>query len=301
MWWEMLSSAEWDKIIIMGQQIAADNELFSGKSAGEATKAVDLSFDGAMDEDQRAGYRPSPAAPMGRSAMSSISARRVPNLNRWGAASSIDFAFEEEVDTAASATAEMPSETPDDALESPEWGDEATESEGTAETPTIEQQFETFDATAEVEALSEDDATELASLDDEPTESDATAEIDLDDLGLDLDSLGDTSLSSDLDETGESPALSIDDPDATGTSEQVQLGDVLAETGLNSMLDEMDASEPTGSHAAMDETDASESTGIHAGLDISDALLATSETDISSSDDTGRNPLVEDYSGAVRR
>ena len=208
-------------------------------------------------------------------------------------ASSIDFAFEEEVDTSASATAEMPSETLDDALDSPEWDDETVAADATGETPTIEQQFETFDATAEVEALSEDEATQLASLDDEPTESDATAEIDLDDLGLDLDSLSDTSLSSDLDETGE---MSIDDLDVTGTNQQAQTDDVLAETGLNSMLDEMDASDQTGMHAAVDETGASDSTGIHAGLDISDALLATSETDVSSADVTGRNPLLGDYS-----
>ena len=43
------SSAEWDKIVIMGQQIAADHELFSGKTAGAATKAVDLSLDAEMD------------------------------------------------------------------------------------------------------------------------------------------------------------------------------------------------------------------------------------------------------------
>ena len=37
-------SAEWDKIVIMGQQIAADHELFAGAGVAGATKAVDLSF-----------------------------------------------------------------------------------------------------------------------------------------------------------------------------------------------------------------------------------------------------------------
>ena len=286
------SSAEWDKIIIMGQQIAADNELFSGKSAGEATKAVDLSFDGAMDETSALDIDLAGGPDGAVSDVIDLGAASA-EVEAMDGASSIDFAFEEEVDTSASATAEMPSETMDDALEISELGAQTAESEATAETPTIEQQFETFDATSEVEALSEDDATELASLDDEPTISDATAEIDLDDLGLDLDSLGATSLSSDLDETGE---MSIGDLDATGTSEEARADDVLAETGLNAMLDEMDASDPTGLHAAMDETDASDSTGIHAGLDISDALLATSETDVSSADITGRNPLLGDYS-----
>ena len=50
-------SAEWDKIVIMGQQIAADHELFAGADVAAATKAVDLSFDaetgeaGALDMD----------------------------------------------------------------------------------------------------------------------------------------------------------------------------------------------------------------------------------------------------------
>ena len=41
---------EWDKIVIMGQQIAADDALFSGASAAGATKAVDLSFEGGTAE-----------------------------------------------------------------------------------------------------------------------------------------------------------------------------------------------------------------------------------------------------------
>ena len=50
-------SANWDKIVIMGQQIAADDALFAGASAAAATKAVDLSFEdggeeaGALDMD----------------------------------------------------------------------------------------------------------------------------------------------------------------------------------------------------------------------------------------------------------
>jgi len=43
-------SADWDKIVIMGQQIAAEDELFAGASAVGATKEVDLSFDASADE-----------------------------------------------------------------------------------------------------------------------------------------------------------------------------------------------------------------------------------------------------------
>ena len=44
------SNPDWDKTVIMGQQIAGDHELFSGVSAEGATKAVDLSFDGGTDQ-----------------------------------------------------------------------------------------------------------------------------------------------------------------------------------------------------------------------------------------------------------
>jgi pilus assembly protein FimV len=44
------SSAEWDKIVIMGQQIAGDHEMFSGVGPAP-TREVDLSFEGALDEE----------------------------------------------------------------------------------------------------------------------------------------------------------------------------------------------------------------------------------------------------------
>ena len=43
-------SADWDKIVIMGQQIAADDQLFSGASAAGATKAVDLDFEAGAED-----------------------------------------------------------------------------------------------------------------------------------------------------------------------------------------------------------------------------------------------------------
>ena len=43
-------SAEWNKIVIMGQQIAADHDMFAGAEVAGATKAVDLAFDDADDD-----------------------------------------------------------------------------------------------------------------------------------------------------------------------------------------------------------------------------------------------------------
>ena len=43
-------SADWHKIVIMGQQIAADHELFSGTDLAGGTREVDLSFDDGGDD-----------------------------------------------------------------------------------------------------------------------------------------------------------------------------------------------------------------------------------------------------------
>jgi len=306
------SSAEWDKIIIMGQQIAADHELFSGKSAGEATKAVDLSFDdasdqtGALDMDFAGG-------PDGE--MSDVIDLGAESGESSGLedASSIDFAFDDEVDTSASATHDMPSDSMDDVFDSPSIdvsGDEATadspaldshepvEAEQASGTPTIEQQFESFDATAQVEALAEpdnNDATELANLDDQFASTDATAEINLDDLGLDIEALGDTSLAADLegesatiesgfddDDTSNVESLSMDDLDATGKNLEVDLEDALEVTGQHesSDVDEFDPSDATGLLEALEDSNA---TGLHSALDETDA-----------SDVTGQNVLLPD-------
>ena len=49
-------NAEWDKIVIMGQQIAGEHELFAGAGVGAATKAVDMSFEDEIGRYWRTGY-----------------------------------------------------------------------------------------------------------------------------------------------------------------------------------------------------------------------------------------------------
>ena len=184
-------------------------------------------------------------------------------------------------------------------------------SDDTAESPTIEQQFATLEATGAmpgitVEAgasasneapIADDEATKLASLDDDDDlpAADQTAEIDLDDLGLDLDSLEDTSLAGDLDDLDVGEELS--DLDATGEAETLNIDDLEA-TGRNlSIGDELAA---TGRNPALEDLDSSDATGMHTGLDIEDALAATSEmqgldeeTSVLS-DTTGVNPAIMD-------
>ena len=273
---------EWDKIVIMGQQIAADHELFSDVSAAGATKAVDLAFDegggetGALDMDLAA--EPGDGGDVIDLGAESQSTPAVQD------ASSIDFMFEDAAQDGQTAiTEEMPAADPfagafegktqemptmesdlsDGTAEMPTV--ETPLDDDTTESPTIEEQLAGLEATGELPALSDNEATEVASLDDEPRAADATAEIDLDDLGLDLDamqgSLNDDEATADLtglDDTSESPAFD----------------DALAATGRNEVLDELDI---TGTNEAL--SDAPGSTGFHDALDVDDALTATSELD----------------------
>jgi len=315
------SSAEWDKIIIMGQQIAAEHELFSGKSAGEATKAVDLAFD---DEAGAAAELDLDLAGGGDGDAGEVIDLGAGSDETGADASSIDFSFEED------STDAPPEESMDDVFDSPAVdvsGEEETadspavtvdakpDAGETSATPTIEQQFETFDATAQVKAMAEiadDEATKLANLDDEFDSTDATAEINLDELGLDLDALGESSLAADIENEAETMesllddtskvAILADDLDATGKSLEVALDDALEVTGQNPQLDvddEFDLSEATGLHAALDETDASDATGMRVALpDLDDLSIPGDdpESETSLLDATGQTQVLpENY------
>jgi pilus assembly protein FimV len=290
-------ASEWDKIVIMGQQIAGDHEMFADAKPGAATKAVDMSFEGgteetgALDMDfavESAGD--DDVIDLGASVEASADA------------SAIDFAFDEpdldasvtqQMPTAeASATLEMPSAdslddvfedatvAADNTLETPTVETPAAES--TVESPTIEQQLE---GTGQMPALEADAATEIASLDDLPA-SDETAEIDLDDLGLDLDSLAESNvvdvatadgdMLSDLDDTAESQTLKIDDS--------------LISTGRNPMLGEEDP-DATGQNPALLDEVGGGATGMHDLSDIERELEATGEMP-TIEDVTGKNPML---------
>ena len=261
---------EWDKIVIMGQQIAADDALFSGASAAGATKAVDLSFEGGTAEVSELDM--DLASDDGGADVIDLGAQ---SGERPAADSGVvDFSFDDEsADTADDAenafadafdspTSEMPTiETPaaDPTAEMPTVETPIEASGDTAEAPTVEQPFAGRDddsaATAETTQLADSDATTVAGFDEART-ADATAEIDLDDLGLDLDAMQ-SSLNDDLaddaedalddDDTSRSAALDldIDDPEATGRNQA--LGDADA-TGTNEAID----SSATGVHSAFD-------------------------------------------------
>jgi len=263
-------SGDWDKIVIMGQQIAPDHELFAGAQAGgAATQAVDLDFEGgsesssALDLDFAGDESDDDVIDLGGDE------EEAGGTTTAVSDDGLDFSFgDEEEDTGASATREMPGRGGDDdpTVETPTWSGEAIDDDETQESPTFSGQGFDEDPTQESPTLSreaiDDDATqesrtvemprdrsdetsELRAFDsdergrnDESRSGDATAEIDLDDLGLDLDGLG-----GDLD----SDDTALLDADETGTD-----FDELAETGRNRELDE-DATSRTGRNEKPDD------------------------------------------------
>jgi len=310
------SQAEWDKIVIMGQQIAADHELFSGVSAEGVTKAVDLSFDGGTDDagelDMDFAGTPdadsSDVIDLGGDADDDILDLGIAGGEEVAAdetgqvlippdsGSGIDFSLDDDVpDLEASVTREMvpPGLGDDDAtIESTVDGETAempveddsmgettqVASDDSVSTPAIEQQFD-MEATGELPAVTEDDSTQIPA-------ADATAEIDLDDLGLDLDSLDETAMAADVDSE-------LDDLDDTATSQQLGVNeDELAATGKNEAIG-ADMLDETGTNEAFD-VDDTESTSTREVLDIEEALAATGETSVLADDEATKLASLDD-------
>jgi len=280
------SNADWDKTVIMGQQIAADHELFSGVSAGAATKAVDLSFDdaaedtGALDMDfaEDAAGDASDVIDLGAEsgelpAADDIVSEETGQMRIAEAGNDIDFSFDEP-ELEASATREMPEseiaaaesdETADTPILDESSSDDTADIEtadGTVESPTIEQQFDTFDATGELPVIS---ATNKPA-----PGADETAEINLDDLGLDLDSWSDPSL-----------AEAIEDSDDTSISHVLQTADDFSATGTD--IADLDK---TGENPSPDVADDDAHTGLHQAIDLDSTGLRNALPDLDDPGDT---------------
>ncbi len=254
--------SEWDKIVIMGQQIAADHALFAGAGVAGATKAVDLAFEadsdeaGALDMD----FGGDDGGESGAIDLGSIE----------GADDGVDFFFEEEgagttakADDAIDLDLDITAESPTiEASGTAETLQMPTQDDATAETPTIEQPFGEVDATSELPSLDESLGLPTA---DAGQDASATAEINLDDLDLGIGDLDETELAS------------LDDLDATGTNEV--LTDVFTDTGS-----------VTGKNPEIDPN----ATGVREGLDLGEIfdLDATGEMNLAA-DETGRSPLLD--------
>ena len=299
-------AGEWDKIVIMGQQIAAEDALFAGAGVAGATKAVDLAFDaetddgGALDMDFGASDEGGDdVIDLGAEdddvfdfTAGDDTAEDVIDLSGAeetddDADEDVDFVFDEE--PAAKKSAADSGVVDFDFTEDEPAEDSTAEMPGAEEareTPTIEEQFAGFDVTSELPSIP--DAVEEPLAEPAPEE---TAEINLEELGLDVDSLAETEVASlddldDLDEFGE-----LEDDDVTAsqkilddTSLNEALEDSIEATGRNPEIDP----EATGVHASFDSDD----TSFNEKLDIDTMLSSTSEMRLAA-DETGQNPLMQ--------
>ncbi len=285
-------SADWDKIVIMGRQIAADHALFAGADVTGVTKAMDLAFEsdtggaGALDmefgdDGSRSEVIDLGAADSDGDLLDLGAADAAPSSDD----SVLDFDFGEDEDEAATTrevpaiedsmaekTVEMPAEDP--TVEMPA-------EDPTVETPTIEERAGSFadvapDAISELPSI--DEETIGGAIADRGQASDETAEIDLDDLGLDLSGLEETEVASldDLDETGENEVLEI--------------------TGVNEALDESEgdaaeqpAADATGLQAALDP----DSAAGEAQEEAEEALTSAQTGMHPAPDETGVDPFMD--------
>ncbi len=260
-------SAEWDKIVIMGQQIAADHELFAGAGVAGATKAVDLSFEADMDEAAELDMDFGGETAEGASDIVDLGATAETETG-----GDVDFLFE---DTTAE-TGDMP-EIPAPAAEAEETLDVTAEmpiaAEPTVETPTIEEQFSAGDSTSELPSL---DESLGAAISGSVQDSEATAEINLDELDLDI-----TGTNEALEDTGVNEEI---DPDATGAQPAIDADASAIVEGLD--FDDLSS---TGMRLAPDETGRMPLADVEAETDTSvevdiDLLEATGRTQILSDD-----------------
>lgn len=297
------ANPDWDKIVIMGQQIAGDHELFSGVSAEGATKAVDLSFEGGMDDGGALDIDFAGGPDGADSDIIDLGADAGQDAPANDGGDDIDFSFgEEEADIDASITREMPPAGADDGTaEMPAANDDL---EATAETPTVEQPF-TADATGEMPAI--------ADVDSALPGADSTAEINLDDLGLDLGNLEETAVATDiadddlideLEDTAKGARLTMDaELDETGTdiNELVEPGrnsvvdDVAGQTGLQAALDADEMLAATGEMPSL-----AEGTGEMPALGDDDATLLASLDDDGEDTDVGIDSSLLDATGQTQ-
>jgi pilus assembly protein FimV len=266
-------SADWDKIVIMGQQIAADHELFAGAGVAGATKAVDLSF-----EDEAEGTGALDMEFGDEDGGDDIIDLGAGDDETQAADDGVDFVLDDDL-TELADSSETAEATGDFSITSEMPTIEASTSDPTVETPTIEEQFAGFDSSSELPSIDEDSLE--SAIEESGQTSDETAEIDIDDLDLDIDGLAETELAT------------LDDIDVTGTNEA--LDELLDVTGKNPQVDP----DATGVQTVLG-TDATgvqnvldpDATGMSEVIHMEDELASTGEMRLAT-DETGQNPMVD--------
>ncbi len=264
-------SPDWDKTVIMGQQIASDHAMFAGAGVAAATREVDLSFDGGGDDDGGA---------LDMDFGDGAGGDDVIDLGASDDDDGVDFLFDEAPgeDADASPTMEqtgdfsVTSEMPTIEQPSVEPTVEMPSADPTVETPTIEEPAPNLEGTAELPSITDDMTSSGQG-------ADATAEINLDDLGLDLDGLDD-SADTQFGDDDATELASLDDLDETGTREA--LTDTGSITGKNPQVDP----NATGVQERIDPDNlAFDDLGLDDGEDTQEMRLAP--------DETGQNPMMD--------
>ena len=322
-------SAEWDKIVIMGQQIAADNALFAGADTTAATRVMDLDLDteddgapSALDvelSDMEFGGDDAGDTDGGDTGAGDTGAGdtddgdEVIDLGTQAQAKGddLDFDFAGEADAgseeAAGAldlefTTELPTGGTSDASADTEKTREMPSRDDAAESPASEPPpvADDMESTSELPALSDTDGAEQS------LDVAETAEIDLDDLGLDIDSLAETglvSLDEDLETATPEPvqADTVDDPAATGHEDPEEDEDPLSRTSTGMYF----AADETGISPAVDmlkedkELDGDADPFAASGNDqlLSDDSVAQTGSDLGDDDATMLAPALGDDDG----
>ncbi len=266
-------SANWDKIVIMGQQIAADHALFAGAQLTGVSEDVDLSFDDGSVNDTGALDMDLGGADSGASDIVDLGAA-VDDSSEG-----IDFVFDAPED--------------DDAVDFDMSAVESTMTAATAEMPaakeasaSIEEDFDVFgEGTSELPSLDEESLQQAIS--GSAQDAAATAEINLDDLDLDVDGLAETEVAS------------LDDLDITGQSE------ALFDTGVNEALGDLDLDLDLGGETGRNPEIDPQATGVQealesgSGVDVEDIDFDDLDDALSTAtgmrfavDETGQNPVV---------
>jgi len=215
-----VSSAEWDKTVIMGQQIAADDAMFEDAGLTAATQAIDMSFDAAEDGagelDMDFGSDEPDFAGTDIVDLGEVAEGDAENDDADGDFLFGDDTFADDTALTVESTAEMPTIEMTNEMETVEIP--TTETDSTVESPTVENPVGAADATSELPSSEEASGAALADDTIEPAE---TAEINLDDLDLGIEELAETELAS-LDDLADLDDIEdLGEGDTTGTVEAI--------------------------------------------------------------------------------
>ncbi len=282
----------WEKIRIMGQQIAPQHALFAGAAAAAPLESVDLDF-AADSGDSGAPDIDFETVAGGSAELSGGSDDAGLDFEFTATGTDIHASDEIDLDTGGMFEPQDEGSTVERAQDGGDTVEQARDE------PTVEQPFDdaSTQETPTIESpgfTDEENTSEMPVIEAGSQPSDMTAEIDLDDLGLDLDGLDDAA-------TGDSSILEIP------TGGELDIDSSIETLGIDSdALDQIGDSDETpasGESATLlapgnDEdniVDPSSETLI-APVDMEDSLIASANDDtmFAETEGTGRIPVIQD-------